>query len=291
MSRTKNAENKQSVVWSAAADYGLSKRHDSIDAYCSKRIRELEKIISVKEKAVSAAPPGSLKIQKKGNCLYYLQVIKGEKISSFYLNKSKSDLICQLAQKSYDKKVLKAARGELEATRFFLCSFPIIPAEEVYECYSSNRKELIEPIQLPADQMIRQWLEAAFLPKSFPDDYPEYYTENGERVRSKSEVIIANLLKQKNIPYKYECPLVFPSGKTIYPDFTILDIHRRRQFFLEHLGMMDDPLYSEVAVERISLYEENGIFPGDQLIITHETRRRPLNIKAAERVFEHYLSL
>ncbi len=35
---------------------------------------------------------------------------------------------------------------------------------------------------------------------SFREDAPEYYSNKGERMRSKSEVIIANLLDKLGIP-------------------------------------------------------------------------------------------
>ena len=46
--------------------------------------------------------------------------------------------------------------------------------------------------------------------------------------------------------------------------------------------MMDDPEYAANALMRIDLYERNGIFPGDRLIITHETGRQPLRTRLIE---------
>lgn len=73
-----------------------------------------------------------------------------------------------------------------------------------------------------------------------------YETEQGDLVRSKSEVIIANILYQhrKDILYKYERPLeVMSDGKerNIYPDFTILNIHTGKVTYWEHAGRMDVP--------------------------------------------------
>ena len=58
------------------------------------------------------------------------------------------------------------------------------------------------------------------------EDNTEYYTYKGERVRSKSEMIIANELFRNNIPYKYELPIELENWNkkvTIYPDFTVLN--------------------------------------------------------------------
>ncbi|MBQ4045421.1 MAG: hypothetical protein II627_03140 [Lachnospiraceae bacterium] len=84
-------------------------------------------------------------------------------------------------------------------------------------------------------------------------------------------MLIANKLFSMNIPYKYEQPLLLNSGTTIFPDFTILDLRRRRELYLEHFGMMDNPEYSEKAIKKNDDYARNGIFLGCQLFITMES--------------------
>jgi hypothetical protein len=48
-------------------------------------------------------------------------------------------------------------------------------------------------------------------------------TTRGELVRSKSEVIIADMLASLGLPYGYEQPFTGPDGSVRYPDFTIDD--------------------------------------------------------------------
>jgi hypothetical protein len=48
-------------------------------------------------------------------------------------------------------------------------------------------------------------------------------TTRGELVRSKSEVIIANLLHALRITYAYEQPFTRQDGSVRYPDFTVED--------------------------------------------------------------------
>lgn len=68
-------------------------------------------------------------------------------------------------------------------------------------------------------------------------------TTRGELVRSKSEVIIANLLHALGITYAYEQPFAGRDGSVRYPDFTIEDAETGRRVFLEHLGLMSEPAY------------------------------------------------
>ena len=107
-----------------------------------------------------------------------------------------------------------------------------------------------------------------------------------EKARSDPE---KRQIKSNSIPYRYEYPLVL-EGCTIHPDFTILRKEDRREFYLEHFGMLDETEYRNNALARILLYERNNLFPGESLIITAETVRRPLNSADVKRVINHYFT-
>ena len=47
--------------------------------------------------------------------------------------------------------------------------------------------------------------------------------------------------------------------------------------YWEHLGMMDDPNYAENAVQKIITYGQNGIIQGKNLILSYETKLKPLD--------------
>ena len=109
-------------------------------------------------------------------------------------------------------------------------------------------------------------------------------TENGERVRSKSEKIIADKLHALGVPYRYEYPLVLDGNMKIYPDFTMLRMPEREEIYLEHFGLMDDEGYVEKVMWKLNTYERNGIYLGVNLFITYETGRNPLNTKTLDRL-------
>ncbi len=88
---------------------------------------------------------------------------------------------------------------------------------------------------------------------------------SGDMVRSKSEVIIANLLHEKDVRFAYESPLVAKDGSMHLPDFTITS--GGKTTFWEHLGMLDKPHYAE-RWERKRLWYDQW-FPG-QLATTQE---------------------
>ena len=53
--------------------------------------------------------------------------------------------------------------------------------------------------------------------------------------------------------------------------------------------MMDDAEYADRALRKLAGYEKNGIFPGENLILTYETRKTPLDQRIIKIMIEHYL--
>ena len=81
---------------------------------------------------------------------------------------------------------------------------------------------MVTPIKPTWDQIVTKWNEEEYQGKGFQEGTAVILTEKGERVRSKSEKILADLFYKRNIPYKYEKPLYLKEYGTIYPDFTFL---------------------------------------------------------------------
>lgn len=149
-----------------------------------------------------------------------------------------------------------------------------------------QRKEFLRQVIREKEQSLKSAPEG-ILNISANDKRTQYYYKD-ERVRSKSEILIANALTKHNIPYRYEAPIYLNGYGTVYPDFTILNIRLRKELFWEHLGMMDDASYVEKALEKIDTYQKNNIFPGEKLILTHESAYRPLNTRIIDRMIECY---
>ena len=109
-----------------------------------------------------------------------------------------------------------------------------------------------------------------------------HQTRRGEAVRSKSEVIIADMLFSKGLPdYAYERPLVAADGSTRYPDFTIEDAESGTTVYWEHLGLLHDPVYRERWERKLGWYRDNGVLPLDEgggqngtLVVTNDEQTR-----------------
>ena len=87
-----------------------------------------------------------------------------------------------------------------------------------------------------------------------------HITDKGERVISKSEVIVANSLARHGLQYKYEKPLKLEGRDLpIKPDFTIE--YNGKIYYWEHLGMLAQESYRDKWVLKLDLYRKNGIEP------------------------------
>jgi hypothetical protein len=86
-------------------------------------------------------------------------------------------------------------------------------------------------------------------------------TRKGIAVRSKSEVIIADLLFSKNIEFQYEQALAMPDGSQRWPDFTIVDDTTGTTIYWEHLGMLQRPSYRRKWQAKLAWYKSHGILP------------------------------
>ncbi|SDB34325.1 hypothetical protein [Butyrivibrio sp. INlla16] len=237
-----------------------------------------------RKKRIANAPEGSLRIATTGGKSHYYLGIKGHRKSE-YIRREDSDLVSELAQKRYDLKFVSEAEKEQKRIHSFLRGYSDnIPG--IISGYPSELKQKLDFADMPDDDYARDWQQFEFVPKKFDEEMPYHVTVRGERVRSKSEEMIANALFSREIPYRYECPIILNNGQVRYPDFTILKPETREEIFLEHLGMLDNPEYLEKNMKKFREYENNGIILGRNLLVTYESSKQPLNSRIVENFIE-----
>ncbi|MEU4772683.1 ATP-dependent RecD-like DNA helicase [Micromonospora sp. NPDC023644] len=87
-------------------------------------------------------------------------------------------------------------------------------------------------------------------------------TDRGELVRSKSELLIANLLHELGLSYDYEASFTGTDGRTVRPDFTVTT-DLGETVIWEHLGMLADPRYAAKWTVKKDWYARNGVLPSE----------------------------
>ena len=253
------------------------------------REKQLLQLKKEKEKALRSVPEGFLRINRHKNKTEFYHRTDPKDKNGTYIKEKDIHLAQKLAQKEYDKKVLVSIEKELNAINKYFSFYPDKNPEQVYENLHKERQKLIMPIVEPDEEYLHNWESVKYQGKEFYEDTPEFYTSKGERVRSKSEVIIADVLNREGVPYRYEYPIYIKGIGKIYPDFTVLNIGIRKEMIWDHFGMMDDPEYVEKAVQKIATYENNGFFSGENLILTYETRKNPLNQRTINSIIQRNL--
>lgn len=259
-----------------------------LDSKLKIEARRLENIIKSIRKRLEKVPKGSLHIiQSKENVEYYYREEGSTKETGRYIKKKDLSLAKQIAQRDYDRKVLALAIKRCKAVNQFRKIMEETNLGKIYSNLHKARKSLLEEAILSDEEYIKQWESVEYSGKGFEIDAPEIITEKGERVRSKSEKMIADKLYAKSIPYRYEYPVQLSNGKNVYPDFTVLKMPEREEVYLEHFGMIDDRDYLENMLYKLSTYERNGIFLGINLFMTHETRKNPLSMQTLVELIHH----
>ena len=114
-------------------------------------------------------------------------------------------------------------------------------------------------------------------------------TLKGDLVRSKSEVIIANMLYEAGIPYEYEKELSLGGDGTRIPDFTIDDAESGILYYWEHCGMMSDRHYRQRWEEKKAVYAKHDIIEGETLIVSYDHMNGSIDSMAIKALIEKYL--
>ncbi len=209
--------------------------------------------------------------------------------SRIYLDQSNIDRIKQLAQQSYNKKMLKLLTFRLTKIKRFLHGTSDQSIDAIYENLKPSRKLLATPLAPTQTQKLDQWLQHTPEPLDYHAENKIFPTKHGERVRSKSEKILADIFHDHHIAYKYESPLHL-DNQTFYPDFTFYDATNDMEIYWEHCGMMDDPTYSDATLKKLTYYQKNGLVLGQNLIVTFESGTFPLSFELVDAYLQRYLS-
>lgn len=253
------------------------------------KVQELDMLAVKTEKSLKKAPEGKLVLSSSnGTTQYYHKTDSTQKKGKYIPAKNKG-FACKLAQKDYDLQFLQF----IEEQKSRICrAIKLLPDNEpsaFYTTLSEARKNLVKPHVLTDEQYITEWMNVPYTGKEFATDTPEIITERGERVRSKTEKILADKFYAMGIPYRYEYPLKLKGYGTIYPDFTLLNVNTRREIYLEHFGMMDNPEYAQKAITKLETYARNRYYPGKGLLVTYETQNKPLDMRLVEQMIKEFV--
>ncbi len=253
----------------------------------SERKEYLRKCLKEVKKYMAGMPEGKLRTTRQRSLYRYYEVTDPANPNGEYIHVSNIAKAKKLAQKDYYEKLVKQINAELDYIEKTLnnymkgnlaCKSAYVSAEDVYSFLPEARKILVSPLVVNDEEYANIWQRTSYNGNAFREEEKIYATKREELVRSKSEVLLADMFYDLGIPYRYECELNLRNGKRLFPDFTLLKKSTREEIYHEHLGMLDEGDYLNHNLAKIEEYRKNGIFIGKNLILTFESASCPLNI-------------
>ncbi len=114
----------------------------------------------------------------------------------------------------------------------------------------------------------RLWAAQPYEKSDYKPEERKHITSQGEKVRSKSEVLSCEFYYQLGLGFRYE-EVTNVGGVQLAPDFKIY-MPDRTIYYHEHAGMMDDPEYRSRHERKMRLYSRCGIVQWENLLVTYD---------------------
>lgn len=266
----------------------------NINIQINERLNYLKNQQNKVQEILKKYPEGKLRIMpgstEKSFRYYFLNPEETKDI--MYLDKTKKKEKMVLAYKRYYSDLIKNITKEIEQLEKIK---KMAVEDSIIKTYTTSHpgiKKLISPMNLDDQTYAAIWMDEKYSGKRFAaEDKTSFYSDKGERMRSKSELLIANRFALWDIPYKYEYPIELPSGVILHPDFTILDVKKRKIKYWEHLGRLEDNEYMSGFFWKLEEYRKIGIYLGKELFVTGETAKVPLTTDEIKKTIELILDI
>ena len=271
-------------------DYVRKELEDKLD--------ELSAIEKNALKELTKLPEGKIYAKRRGeNCCQFFWK-KDSETDWQYLKKSEDKFATELIQREYTEKVLKTICEQRKLIEKFVKKYNEKSVLDVVNKISEPKLEKIKMYVKDDMAYICDWYkkQEEIIAKASKYVYSikagediEILTEKGESVKSKSEKIIADKLNMMNIPYCYEVPLYLKGYGYVKPDFKVLNVATRKEYYWEHYGMMDNKDYIIKALKKKNSYISNNFIVGYNLIETYESQSCPLDTRNVEKIIKTFL--
>jgi len=254
-------------------------------------LEELQEELNVLTKELESYPPGRLKVYPYKNYFKFsLEQETAHGVERKNLKKSERPLVRELLKKEWVMEQSQDLRRKRDSIELYLRQTRSIRKRDIAQ--SDARKHAAQELfgmEFPEMRAIR-WAEEDFPTNTQNPEDRRIPIANGQRVRSKSEQLIADSLRANQIPFRYECGLELGSS-TIFPDFTIMHPRTGKIFIWEHFGMIGDLNYRKNTFKKLDRYWSFGYFPSDNLIMTFEDQNHALTPRTVNAIINEYFLL
>ncbi|MBQ9960869.1 MAG: hypothetical protein IJP00_03075 [Firmicutes bacterium] len=246
--------------------------------YFEKMLTEMEELLEKVNIQLKDCPAGSLVQYNRNNAPTYFHVFKENGQRKRKGITKDRNLIEKLVRKVYLIEAASILEADIHAIRNFLKTYKEPTFNNVISCVPERFREIGESLLKPQPS---GWATEAYKQSDYKPEMRRFTTSRFLKVRSKSELLIAEKLYEHEIDFRYEQVIAF-EYKEFAPDFTIRRKSDGKTFYWEHCGRTSDEIYNKHNRWKLAQYEKMGIVPWDNLIITYDTEDGLLNMALIE---------
>ncbi len=242
------------------------------------------------ERELKGLPEGDLYVYDNNEARrYYCRIPKGgnrkkERRTGVKRNPEK---LMKLVRKRYLSDALLVIDDDIAAVEELIQKYRPLDENSLMNDFAKRFPELVPGIYAGKSE-INDWTKK-HIAKS--DYHPESLTStalDGTSRRSLGEILIGSKLDHYGLSYEYEAKLVFPD-RTFIPDFKIRRPRDGKIIYWEHVGKVSDEKYMRDFRAKLRDYEDYGIVPWDNLIITYGQVDGGINEKMVDAMIQAWL--
>lgn len=249
------------------------------DAYLNMLLDERSRQLRQYKEELKCMPEGYLSGRKYKGRYIYMQVFAAQgKRKRVGINKNR-ELVGQLARKKYLQMAIKILESSTPKLQRLVSGDETLDSAAILGKMPPVYRSLPEEMFFPAMRAASKWAAEDYEKSTYREEERRHITSRGLRVRSKSELIIAEKLDSYEIPYRYE-QMIYIENYPLSPDFVIKT--EDGLIYWEHCGLMGDARYRKRNKWRLELYEKAGIVPWKNLIITYDTEDGSIDMRIIE---------
>ena len=270
------------LIYYAQEGCHIEKWTELINAICEEYVRN-ERAKETVASSLETLPRGSCirKTRARDQSKFYVfQYYENGKPRQKYI---RGDEQASVQEKVENRKELEARLKELKRRSILL--------ERTLKNLNIHVPTVLEDFDRWLDRVTREAKRAEECKRQaeakFHGDRLIFVTDRGERVRSKSEVIIANELHFYRLAYQYEVTL-FSGEDKLTVDFVIIDPRSGRKWYWEHCGMLQNESYARRWEQKRRILAQHNILEGDSLIVTYDGPDGSINAQSIRRIIERY---
>lgn len=255
---------------------------DTIRLSLEELVRNLNQLKDSYTHELSGCPPGYLLNNRNHGTPHYYHSYYDDNGNwrRIYL-RAEDPLIGILARKEFLRNCIPAIQKNIQLLKNLLTRYHSLDPADIINAskraykllpdksFFTNQHEYelwqtVENLEALTDDLIeyrcedhREWANREY-PKNTYEYRGLHLTSFGLRVRSRGEIVIAEVAHGLGIPFRYDQIITLDDGSTLSPDFSFED-KDYEEFYIDYCGMMDDPGYVKRHLIRRGHYERNRI--------------------------------